>query len=205
MVATTQASDNQDDQVNSCGTVAEHVEIRICRPADGQTCSVGEVGEIQIRGSLTMAGYFKDSKATAATIDRDGWLRTGDLASVDERGYLFIAGRLKEMIIRGGENIYPREIEDRLLAIEVVAAAALVGVPDACYGEVAVAFVKAAPGRSLSAIHLRGVLAAEMAGYKIPARWYFVDELPLTPSGKVQKFILREGLARGEYTPEAIK
>ena len=138
-----------------------------------------------------MRGYYRDPEATRATITSDGWLRTGDLGSMDEYGYLRIHGRLKEMIIRGGENIYPREIEDVLFAHPAVANVAVVGVPDADWGEVVAAFVQLRPSREASSAELETYCRSRLASHKIPRCWRFVDGFPQTASGKIQKFALR--------------
>jgi fatty-acyl-CoA synthase len=201
MVTATKPGDSAEDVIASCGTPLPHVEVRICDPTTGVQCRVGEIGEIQTRGSLTLSGYFRNPEATAAAFAGGGWLRTGDLAHLDDRGYLYIAGRAKDMIIRGGENIYPREIEDLLLAQPAVADVAVVGVPDDYYGEVAVAFVKTGEGAHLDAANLRASLVEKLSGYKIPAHWVFVDSFPRTASGKIQKFALRQAWERGEHLP----
>jgi acyl-CoA synthetase (AMP-forming)/AMP-acid ligase II len=158
---------------------------------------VGEVGELCARGYMVMRGYHDAPEATAQAIDADGWYHTGDLASVDARGYLRIEGRIKDVIIRGGENIYPREIEDVLFAHPGVAEAAVVGVPDHRWGEVVAAFIRPAPDRPAPAPgELRAHCRERLAPYKTPQHWVFVDAFPLTPSGKVQKFKLRESFAR---------
>jgi acyl-CoA synthetase (AMP-forming)/AMP-acid ligase II len=140
-----------------------------------------------------MAGYFELPGATAETIDRDGWLHTGDLGSMDERGYLSIRGRLKEMIIRGGENIFPAEVEQVLAAHPAVAEAAVVGVPDDTWGEVVAAFVRLRPDATATADELRAFARSRLASFKSPQRVIFVDMFPLTASGKVKKFALLEG------------
>jgi acyl-CoA synthetase (AMP-forming)/AMP-acid ligase II len=146
---------------------------------------------------MVMRGYHDAPEATAAAIDADGWYHTGDLASVDARGYLRIEGRVKEMIIRGGENIYPREIEDALFAHPAVAEAAVVGIPDENWGEVVAAFVRPAPDQPPPAAEqLRAHCRERLAPNKTPLHWVFVDAFPLTPSGKIQKFKLGESFAR---------
>ena len=145
-----------------------------------------------------MVGYFELPEATAAAIDPDGWLHTGDLGSVDAQGNLRIQGRLKEMIIRGGENIFPREIEAVLAMHPAVAAVAVVGVPDPLYGEQVAACVQLAPGASAGASELRAFCQQHLAPFKVPVRWSFVDEMPRTPIGKIQKFVLQRALAEAE-------
>jgi fatty-acyl-CoA synthase len=156
-----------------------------------------------------MRGYLDAPEATAAAIDADGWLHTGDLGSLDDRGYLRIAGRLKEMIIRGGENIYPREIEEVLIGHPAVADASVLGVPDDYYGEVVGAAIRPAPSGDEGSADEHGVpgdrLADELAEYcrarlaaeKVPVRWLVTDSFPLTPSGKIRKDALRDQLTEG--------
>jgi acyl-CoA synthetase (AMP-forming)/AMP-acid ligase II len=142
-----------------------------------------------------MHGYHRDPEGTAAAIDADGWYHTGDLASMDSRGYLRIEGRLKDMIIRGGENIYPKEIEDRLFDHPAVAEAAVVGIPDETWGEVVAAFIRCVPEASVSQTELHTWCRERLAPHKTPVRWEFVEAFPLTPSGKIQKYVLRESVA----------
>jgi acyl-CoA synthetase (AMP-forming)/AMP-acid ligase II len=142
-----------------------------------------------------MTGYFDDPQATAAAIDADGWLHTGDLASMDVRGYCRIGGRLKDMIVRGGENIYPREIEQVLFEHEDVADVAVVGVPDPKWGEQVAAFIRPAAGRTPDPERLFVYCRERLAPHKTPRHWKIVDSFPLTPSGKVQKYVLRERFA----------
>ena len=145
-----------------------------------------------------MRGYHDAPEATAAAIDAEGWYHTGDLASLDGRGYLRIEGRIKDMIIRGGENIYPREIEDVLFDHPAVAEAVVIGVPDSEWGEVVAAYVRPLPGQPRPAPEeLRAHCRERLAPYKTPRHWVFVDAFPMTPSGKIQKFKLREG-----FTPD---
>jgi fatty-acyl-CoA synthase len=146
-----------------------------------------------------MHGYFDMPKATAEAIDADGWLHTGDLGTMDERGYCRITGRLKEMVIRGGENLFPAEIEAVLHEHPAVVEAAVVGVPDPRMGEELCAFVRAAAGRVPDEEELRAHVRARLAAPKTPRYWIFVDALPLTGSGKVQKFVLRERWEKGEF------
>ena len=154
-----------------------------------------------------MTGYFRDPEKTAAAIDADGWLHTGDLASMDERGYCQIAGRLTDMIIRGGENIYPREIEEVLLAHPAVADASVLGIPDDYYGEVVGAAVRPAsaghdgPAGDGLAAELAEYCRARLAAAKVPVRWLVTGSFPLTPSGKIRKDPLRAQLA--EAPPES--
>ena len=149
-----------------------------------------------------MHGYYEMPDATAEAIDDDGWLHTGDLASMDGRGYCRIEGRLKDMIIRGGENIFPREIEQRLFTHPSVGDAAVVGIPDEKWGEQVCAFVRTAPGTKCEKDELVAYVRAELAAYKAPRIWVFVEEFPMTPSGKVQKFVLRDRFIAGDLSPD---
>jgi acyl-CoA synthetase (AMP-forming)/AMP-acid ligase II len=141
-------------------------------------------------------------EATAAAISADGWLRTGDLGTMDERGYCRIAGRVKDMIIRGGENIYPREIEDLLFGHPAVADVAVVGVPDERWGETVAAFVRPAGGAAMEVAELFDFCREHLAAHKTPRTWVVVDGFPTTASGKVQKYLLRDRLVAGEYPPD---
>ena len=199
VVTMTTAGDTVDDQVHTCGAPLPGVEVAIADPETGERRAVGEDGEVWTRGFHTMRGYLDDPSATARALDGDGWLHTGDLGSLDARGYLRIAGRATDMIIRGGENIYPREVEDALYQEDDVVEVAVVGLPDAYYGEVAAAFVRRRPGSTVTGEDLAVALGERLTGHKVPTEWYFVDEFPLTPSGKVQKFALRDAWARGEH------
>ncbi|MBW2292352.1 MAG: AMP-binding protein, partial [Deltaproteobacteria bacterium] len=149
------------------------------------------------RGYGVMHGYHGNPEATAATIDAAGWLHTGDLGTMDTRGYCKIVGRIKDMIIRGGENIYPREIEEVLFAHSAVGDVAVVGVPDEKWGEQVVAFVRLAPGAAADAEELQMYVRERLARHKVPREWFFLDELPTTASGKVQKFALRDRYCDG--------
>jgi fatty-acyl-CoA synthase len=166
-------------------------EVKIVDPESGLTLPIGQAGEICTRGYAVMKGYFNQPEATAAALDPDGWLHTGDLGSMDAMGYCRVVGRLKDMIIRGGENIYPREIEELLCSHPQVADAAVVGVPDRAWGEIPVAFIRSI-GASPSEQDLSGFCRQHLASYKTPRHWRFVDRFPQTASGKVQKFALRD-------------
>lgn len=203
-ISATEAGDPVTDIVETCGRPLPGVEVRTRDPHTGQECAPGELGELYTRGSHTLLEYFRDPAATAAAIDADGWFRTGDLATIDQRGVIRIGGRASDMIIRGGENVYPREVEDRLLAEEGVHGAAVVGLPDDYYGEIVAAFIQRSPGSKVTATHLRDRLRATLSGYKVPSAWFFVDSYPQTASGKIQKFVLRDRWLRGEYTEEPL-
>jgi fatty-acyl-CoA synthase len=143
-----------------------------------------------------MAGYFDEPDATAATIEPDRWLHTGDLATMDARGYLTITGRLKDMIVTGGINVYPAEIEATIAEHPSVAEVAVVGMPDRRWGEAVVAVVRVAPGAPRDVAELEQFTRDRLAPFKVPKRWVFTDEFPMTASGKVQKFLVRENLER---------
>lgn len=161
---------------------------------------IGTRGEICARGYQTMLGYFEQPEETAAVFE-DGWLHTGDLGTMDERGYLTITGRLKDMIIRGGENIYPREVEDALATHPGVAAAVVVGIPDAQWGEqVGAVLVPTDPASPPDPAELRAYCRERLAAFRAPSQWFFVDTLPTTPTGKVQKFVLRDRIDAGDLT-----
>ena len=167
-----------------------HVDVKIVR-ADGAPCGAGEPGELVIRGGHVTPGYWNNPTATAKTIV-DGWLHTGDLAICDDEGYYSIVGRLKDMIISGGENIYPAEVESVMHAHDAVAEAALIGVPDAKWGEVGRAVVVVKPGQTLSADDLLAFMTTRLAKYKVPKTVVFVDDLPKTGPGKIDKRLLGE-------------
>jgi fatty-acyl-CoA synthase len=202
VISQTQLDDSPEDQSETIGRPLPQVEVKIADPVTGEVVPVGQVGEICARGYQTMLGYFGLPEETAAALDGDGWLRTGDLAAMDGRGYLTIAGRLKDMIIRGGENIYPREIEDVLFAHPDVSQAAVLGLADDTWGERVAAVIKPAdPANPPSPAALREYCRECLAGFKAPAEWFFVAEYPLTASGKIQKFRLQEDIAAGRITP----
>jgi len=182
-----------EERTETLGTPLPQAEVQIADVATGAPVPVGEIGELCARGYMVMRGYHDAPEATEAAIDAEGWYHTGDLASMDGRGCLRIEGRIKDMIIRGGENIYPREIEEALFAHPAVAEVAVVGVPDQTWGEVVAAFVRAVPGQPAPAPEeLRAWCRERLAPYKTPAHWVFTDAFPMTPSGKIQKFKLRE-------------
>ncbi len=196
-ITQTRPGDPPADRAETLGRPHPQVEVQITHPATGETLPAGSVGEILTRGYHVMKGYFASPAATSEAIDTEGWLHTGDLGCMDERGYCRIEGRLKEMIIRGGENIYPREIEQLLHTHPGVADVAVVGVPDDYWGEQVAAFVRPAPGSPVTQDDLASYCRARLAAHKTPRHWVFADAFPLTASGKVQKFILREQLTSG--------
>jgi len=199
----THATDTIVDKATTIGTPMPHVEVKIIDPDTGEIVPVGTTGEYCARGYLVMHGYYEMPDATAETIDADGWLHTGDLAAMDERGYLSIEGRLKDMIIRGGENIYPRELEELLFAHDTVAEVAVVGLSDDRWGEVVAAFVRPAPRQTIDKGELFAYLREHLAPHKTPKLWFEVNEFPLTGSGKIQKFVLRDQWIDGQWAEMA--
>jgi fatty-acyl-CoA synthase len=190
-----------DDVCHTIGQAMPQTELSIRAPGAGTVCAIGEVGEICARGYAVMLGYNDDPAATAAAIDADGWLRSGDLGAMDARGYLRITGRVKEMIIRGGENLFPAEIENVLLEHPSVIECAVVGAPDDFWGEIVVAFVRLAPDHALDAAVLVAHCRQHLSPQKTPAHWFAVDAWPLTGSGKIQKFALRDRFVAGQTEP----
>jgi fatty-acyl-CoA synthase len=191
--------DTLEDKAHTLGPPMPNVEVKIVDTETGETVPCGELGEYCTRGYHVMHGYFEMAEATANTIDADGWLHTGDLASMDERGYTKIEGRLKDMIIRGGENIYPRELEELLFKHTSVGEVAIVGLPDDRLGEIVGAFIRAAPGAGPDREELFACLREHLSPQKTPKHWYLLDEFPLTGSGKIQKFVLRDQWVDGKF------
>jgi len=190
------------DRAETVGKPIAQTAVKIVDPTGGGVVPPGTTGELCTRGYMVMHGYFDKPEATAAAIDGDGWLHTGDLATMDERGYCRITGRLKDMVIRGGENLFPAEIEAALHEHPGVAEAAVIGVPDATMGEELAAFVRAAVSPHPTVEAMRAHVRARLAAPKTPRYWVFVDAFPLTGSGKIQKFVLRERWEKGEYAPQ---
>jgi fatty-acyl-CoA synthase len=199
VITMTTVDDTIDDKALTSGRPLPGVEIKIVDPDTGETLRHGELGELLTRGYHTMLGYHQNPEATAATLEPDGWLHTRDLCAMDERGYITVAGRTTDMIIRGGENVYPRQIEDELFRHEALAGAAVVGLPDDYYGEVVGAFVTLKDGYAVTSEELVEFLRPRLSGYKIPSTWVFVDAYPQTLSGKIQKFAIRDAWTKGEY------
>jgi fatty-acyl-CoA synthase len=179
-------------QVGTVGQVHPHVQIKIVDPQTGQVVPVGERGELCTRGYSVMLGYWDNDEATRAAIDAARWMHTGDLATMDDEGYLNIVGRIKDMIIRGGENVYPREIEEFLYSHPAVQDVQVIGVPDEKYGEEVMAWVKLREGQAATADEIRDYCRGKIAHYKIPRYVRFVDAFPMTVTGKVQKFLMRQ-------------
>lgn len=188
----TSVDDPIEKRVETVGTPLPHIEVKIVDPETGEELGPGEPGEICCRGYNVMKGYYKMPEMTAEAIDEDGWLHSGDLAVMDEDGYYSIVGRIKDMIIRGGENIYPREIEEFLHTMPGVKDVQVVGIPDEKYGEIVGAFIIREDGADILEEDVRDYAIQRIARYKVPKHVFFVDEFPLTASGKVQKFKLRE-------------
>jgi fatty-acyl-CoA synthase len=189
----TRVDDSVERRVSTVGRVGPHLEVKVIDPATGATAERGLPGELCTRGYSVMLEYWEQPEATAAGKDRAGWMHTGDLAVMDEDGYLAITGRIKDMVIRGGENVYPREIEEFLYTHPDILDAQVIGVPDAKYGEELMVWVRLRAGAEpLSADALREFCAGQLAHYKIPRYVHIVDEFPMTVTGKVRKVEMRE-------------
>jgi fatty-acyl-CoA synthase len=184
--------DPVEKRVGSVGRVHPHVEVKIIDPIEGTTVTRGDPGELCTRGYSVMAGYWNDPERTAEAVDRDGWMHTGDLATMDHDGYVNIVGRSKDMVIRGGENLYPREIEEFLYSHPDIADVQVIGVPDDRYGEELMAWVIPRGQATLDAEALRAFCEGKIAHQKIPRYVKLVDAFPMTVTGKVQKFKMRE-------------
>jgi fatty-acyl-CoA synthase len=188
----TAVNDPVEKRVSTIGRAHPHVEVKIVDPESGAVVPRGTPGEQCTRGYSVMLGYWGDSEATSRAVDEDGWMHTGDLSTMDDEGYVNIVGRIKDMIIRGGENIYPREVEEFLLTIDGVSDAYVIGVPSDYYGEEVMAWLKLRDGAVLTSDELHTACQGRIATYKIPRYWKFVDAFPMTVTGKVQKFVMRE-------------
>jgi len=191
----TSHDDPLERRVSTVGRVQPHLEVKIV-DADGHIVPPGVSGELCTRGYSVMLGYWGDAERTAEAIDRAGWMHTGDLATLDEDGYCNIVGRIKDMVIRGGENVYPREVEEFLFRHPKIEAVQVVGVPDLKYGEELCAWVKLKPGASAGAEEIQTFCKGQIAHYKIPRYIKFVDNFPMTVTGKVQKFLMREEMVK---------
>jgi fatty-acyl-CoA synthase len=193
----TRKDDPLERRVGSIGRVGPHVEVKVVDPATGLTLPRGETGELCTRGYSVMRGYWDEPEKTAEAKDEAGWMHTGDLAVMDAEGYLNIVGRSKDMVIRGGENVYPREVEEFLHTHPDVADAQVVGVPDERYGEELCAWLQLRPGAApIDAAALREFCAGRLAHFKVPRYVLVVDEFPLTVTGKVRKNVMREESVR---------
>jgi fatty-acyl-CoA synthase len=184
--------DSLDKRVATVGSAHPHVEIKVIDPESGHVVPRGTPGEFCTRGYSVMLGYWKNDAATHEAIDVARWMHTGDLATMDQDGYLNIVGRIKDMVIRGGENVYPRELEEFLYSHPAVSDVQVIGVPDQKYGEEIMAWVKLRPGAAATGDVLREFCRGKIASYKIPRYWKFVDGFPMTVTGKVQKFKMRQ-------------
>ena len=188
----TKIGDDLERQCETVGTLMPHLECKIVNPATGQIVRRGQEGEYCVRGYSVMAGYWQNPEATATAIDDGGWMHSGDLAVMRDDGYIQIVGRAKDIIIRGGENIQPRDIEEFFHTLPEVEDVQVIGVPDETYGEAVCAWVKLTSGVDTTPDALRTACKGKIATYKIPKHIRFVDEFPMTASGKVQKFRMRE-------------
>ncbi len=191
----TATDDPFDRRVSTVGRVHPHVQVRVV-DSSGKCVPRGVVGEIQTRGYSVMTGYWQDPDKTREVLDEDGWMHTGDLGVIDADGYGNVTGRLKDMVIRGGENVYPREIEEFLYRHAKVLAVQVCGVPDTKFGEEVCAWIQLKPGASCNAEEIRGFCQNQIAHYKIPRYIRFVTEFPMTVTGKVQKFAMREHMMK---------
>jgi fatty-acyl-CoA synthase len=190
--AQTRADDDMERRVSTVGRVHPYIEVKIVDPETGLTVPRGATGEMCTRGYSVMLGYWDDPEQTSAAIDQARWMHTGDLAVLDEAGYLNIVGRIKDMIIRGGENVYPREIEEFLYSHPAIEDIQVIGVPDAKYGEEICAWVKLRPGQQLTEQELREFCTGQIAHFKIPRYLRITTDFPMTVTGKVQKFKMRD-------------
>lgn len=205
VVSQTRISDTAEDQSTTLGMPLPHAEVCIRDVETGQIQPIGEPGEICVRGYQNMHGYFGDEQATSKTIDQDGWLGMGDAGVIDQRGYLRITGRLKDLIIRGGMNIYPREIEEVLFNHPAVAQASVIGLPDEYWGEIVAAVIIWEAGQPVPSFNELFLYSRQhLSPHKSPVKWVAVDAFPLTPSGKVQKFMLQEWVGSGQLLLEGV-
>lgn len=192
VITQTTTDDPISKRVSTVGKPHPHVEVKIIDPVTGEDVAVGEPGELCTRGYHVMKGYYNNDEATHAVIDAQGWLRTGDIAIMDDDGYIDITGRIKDMVIRGGENIYPKEVEEFLYTHPGISDVQVVGVPDAKYGEELMAWIIRKEGVELNAELVREFCMGKISHHKIPKYFAFIDGYPMTASGKIQKFKLRE-------------
>ncbi|WP_372999953.1 AMP-binding protein [Marinobacter sp.] len=189
----TSSLDPFEKQVTTVGRTQPHLETKIVDPANGNVVPRGEIGELCTRGYSVMLKYWNNEEKTREAIDNAGWMHTGDLATMDEEGYIQIVGRIKDMVIRGGENIYPKEIEEFLYTHPAIEEVQVTGIPDDKYGEELIAWVKLAPDAApVTAEDLQAFCKGKIAHFKIPKNYKFVDEFPMTVTGKIQKFKMRE-------------
>jgi fatty-acyl-CoA synthase len=205
----TGTDDPVDKRVATVGRIHPHVEVKVIDPGSGRIVGRGAPGELCTRGYVVMLGYWDNQQATREAIDPAGWMHTGDLATLDDDGYANIVGRIKDMVIRGGENVYPREVEEFLYQHPAVSDVQVIGVPDPRYGEELCAWVRLREGREVTGEELREWCRGKIASFKIPRYWKFTDAFPMTVTGKVQKFKMRQtsvdelGLQDAAATPTA--
>ena len=190
--AQTTANDDMERRVSTVGRVHPHVEVKVIDPETGRVLPRDTPGEMCTRGYSVMLGYWHEPERTAEAIDAARWMHTGDLAVMDQAGYLNIVGRIKDMVIRGGENVYPREVEEFLYAHAAIEDVQVIGVPDAKFGEELCAWIRLRPGQDLTAEEVRAYCQGRIAHYKIPRYIRFTEEFPMTVTGKVQKYLMRE-------------
>jgi fatty-acyl-CoA synthase len=199
----TASTDPLERRVSTIGRVQPHLEVKAI-DTDGSIVPRGQPGELCTRGYSVMLGYWDDAKQTAEAIDGEGWMHTGDLGVIDEAGYGNIVGRLKDMVIRGGENVYPREVEEFLFGSPKVADVQVVGVPDPRYGEELCAWIKLRPGETASEDEIKAFCKGRIAHYKVPRYVRFVETFPMTVTGKVQKFEIRAAMIAELGLAEAV-
>ncbi len=192
VITMSRADDTVETRCTTVGSPLPATEVRIASTATAETLPVGEQGELLARGYMVMQGYDGEPEATSQAIDAEGWLHTGDLAVMRDDGYFRITGRARDMIIRGGENIYPREVEEFLYTHPKIADVQIVGLPDERLGETVLAWIRLKPGETAAEDEIRDYCRARLAHYKIPQHIRFVDSFPMTLSGKVQKYKIRE-------------
>jgi fatty-acyl-CoA synthase len=190
--AQTRADEELERRVSTVGRVHPHVEVKVIDPETGRVLPRGTPGEMCTRGYSVMLGYWDDPEQTAEVIDAARWMHTGDLAVMDEAGYLNIVGRIKDLVIRGGENIYPREVEEFLHGHPQIEDVQVTGVPDEKYGEELCAWIRVRGGAELTAEDIRAYCTGKIAHFKIPRYVRLTTEFPMTVTGKVQKFRMRE-------------
>jgi fatty-acyl-CoA synthase len=188
----TKIGDPFEKQVGTVGRVHPHVEIKVVDPETGRIVPRGVSGELCTRGYSVMLGYWNNTDATSQAIDAAHWMHTGDLAVMDDDGYCNIVGRIKDMIIRGGENVYPREVEEFLYRHPAVADVSVIGVPSEKYGEEVVAWVRLRDGAACTEEELSNFCRGQIATYKVPRYWKFTDSFPMTVTGKIRKVEMRE-------------
>jgi fatty-acyl-CoA synthase len=198
----TSVDDPLDRRVSTVGRVQPHLEVKII-DSEGRIVPRGVAGELCTRGYAVMLGYWEDPERTAQAIDAARWMHTGDLATIDEEGFCNIVGRIKDMVIRGGENIYPREVEEFLYRHPKIEDVQVFGVPDQRFGEELCAWIKLRAHEQLTADDVRAFCAGQIAHYKVPRHIKFVESFPMTVTGKMQKFIMREEMTRELNLQEA--